>query len=580
MGMGATTSTVDDTPLFEEGVLSGGGAWLTAEDVLINAQLPGRRFELWQRNLLAGTAMLVDARGANEVVAGGGRFLAFLADGRTGVYGTLGSLPNAGVRGASREGVLAYCQSYQNGLGFVLADPNGTPPFTYLTAAAQDLQVVSPASAYWYDLLDHQVHTLGLLPIRPALRPQRTRILPASPLGARWLIYWAITDAGKDLGLVAQLDGELEGWMLETRPIAFNHDAVITPEGKLIVAWSISQGEGRGELVKVEVTRSAVTPLILPPHYGLTPVWGRLALPAPVPVPPVTPPPPPIEVPMPTPVPALPPLRSNRVWFMPNIASNILDLFQPGVDVLGNVGVFELVAQHLSSHPNVGPNTYEALVEADVFRALRAQGIALSIGMGAVKEWDPTGEKNLAELEVIQEKIAAAGGELAYLSFDEPLTSNKDFLHLPLEELARRVAPIILKAQSLGLKVAWDEAWPHIAIDEMSAFLQFLDVNHRALPNYWHLDMDHHLRTPDPAMIQEVRNVIADYAIPTAVILAGYQHPTDDAYQGDVVGWAREVKSLGLPMHHLPVMSWVEGFVQPQNFKHIEILNQVVEVFA
>jgi hypothetical protein len=281
------------------------------------------------------------------------------------------------------------------------------------------------------------------------------------------------------------------------------------------------------------------------------------------------------------PVPQVP-LRGSRVWFMPNIASNILDLFpdDDSKSVLGNVDIFEFSAQHFDGNPSAGPNQYSALVAADAFRKLRRQGINTSVGMGVIKEWDPTGEKNIANLNTFFQQVRDAGGELGYVSMDEPLTGNRDFVKQPLEVIADRVAPFVKRAHELGLKVAWEEAWPHIDVNDMWRFLDLLDErsdNGEALPDYWHLDIDHKLKTPDAAFITTVKDIVEDFAIQTSVILAGYKHPTDAEYKQDVLAWADQIKALGIPNQRLLLMSWVEGFTQPQNFEHIDLLNQVVE---
>jgi hypothetical protein len=282
--------------------------------------------------------------------------------------------------------------------------------------------------------------------------------------------------------------------------------------------------------------------------------------------------------PSPEPPPGPSPMRDNRYWFQPNVRSNILDLFTR-LDILGNVGVFEFAVQNIDGNPAAGPNSFDALVGVDAFKKLRDQGIALSIGMGVVKEWDPTGEANLRFIDEFMDKIRRAGGELAYLSMDEPMTANKDYLHQPIEAIADITAKFIRKAQGLGLKVAWDEAWPHVTLEEMRDFLDLLDAVHGAPPNYIHYDMDHKLQMPTAADVQAIADFRTDLAWKSGVILAGYKHATDEEYRQDVLAWAQQLHALGMPMDHVCVMSWVDGFEQPRNETHIQLLNQVKEIF-
>lgn len=315
--------------------------------------------------------------------------------------------------------------------------------------------------------------------------------------------------------------------------------------------------------------------------------------PAPPVVPPVVTPPPPIVVPPshpdplpqePPPVPDHAPLRADRYWFGPNLRSAfLLDLFDR--DVLGPVQVFQFYAQQLQSLVDVvgSENTYENLVARDAFRKLRQLGIPVAWEQGAFKEWDPDGTKNLDVLRLCHARIVEAGGIPYAVVMDEPLTANKDYVHLPVERVAAVVATFILAARDLGVRVVWTEAYPHIDLVTQRRFRTLLDKA-GALPNFRHLDIDHKAWSGPAEMEADVRAVIEDFAMPTGIILAGYPHVTDADYKADVIAWAREVQGYGLPLEHVIVQSWqprTGGVTDlPQNYEHIDLLNKVAEIFG
>lgn len=222
---------------------SGGGVWLDDDTILVPLfGLPGAPLATYR--IGSPPTVIQPPRGANTMVAGAGRYLAFLADGgRTGVYGSLGSLPVAGLGAASLEGHLAYIPNYQAGIGVVVSSTGGVETFIP-QANSLDLQILGPTAILWRN------------GTRPAVANYAEPVTVVPGLGWRravvdgvdWIVYW--TDS---LGLIAHrwMD-PTHGFVIEPTPTAFNHDAVGLP-GVLRVAYSRTQGEGPNDLVVVDI---------------------------------------------------------------------------------------------------------------------------------------------------------------------------------------------------------------------------------------------------------------------------------------------------------------------------------------
>lgn len=255
----------------------GSGVWLDDYTILLQLH-PQSVLALWSaRDPGVQPQIIQPPRGSNGFAAGSGRWIASLWDSRPGgfrgTYGTLGDLLNTSVIGAAPDGTLAYCPSQPTGLGMIIVNPDGTRldldegkdhPTYY-----PNPQILGAGKAIW------QGGAIGRAPIRPALG-NSARLCTVA--GVDWLTGWE-NDPGVGVQtgqLFAQVDGELEGWVLETRPMAFGVDQREV-NGKLRIAWSLTSGEGPGDLVVCEVTRHSVDFLTDPQGDARPlPVWGLL----------------------------------------------------------------------------------------------------------------------------------------------------------------------------------------------------------------------------------------------------------------------------------------------------------------
>src|SRR5436190_16758274 len=235
-------------------VSPGGGpaCWLDPHTILVNSDTPiGNPPTVAWRVLAVDTESLIPvlfhAAGANDLAAGGRRWIGWSP---VGFFGSLGAVPNAGVRGAGLDGTLAYCPDRQLGVGMILAAPNGDQ-VEIPGAQVYDeysLQVLGPGQAVWYD--GQGVHTCGALPaLRFAVAPGKCRLVRLP--GEDWLVYWSESLQA----LVAQVNGATDGYLLQQGPFAFNHDAGAV-NGEVVVGWSVTQGENPEDWRKVTLDRS------------------------------------------------------------------------------------------------------------------------------------------------------------------------------------------------------------------------------------------------------------------------------------------------------------------------------------
>jgi hypothetical protein len=195
--------------------------------------------------------------------------------------------------------------------------------------------------------------------------------------------------------------------------------------------------------------------------------------------------------PEPEPMPTL-----GRFWLQPNIGStDLIELFDRDnpVTMLAGVDVFSLYVQQILTDvatPQLGPNTYPALVAGDVFQQLKARAIPLAIEMGSIKPGDCQAKQAIAGMQTTLQRVHDAGGTVAAFSMDEPLTANKASCHQSLDACADAVATFTHAVQALGpIAVGWLEAWPEVPVADMETFLHLLQARD-ALPDYWTLDID------------------------------------------------------------------------------------------
>lgn len=269
MGKGSGPGSVDTVLIANPG---GESCWLDDHTVILQTLIDGH----WAVCYIdlddpshTPHPMTDPVRGANEIYAGGGRWLGFLSPG-----GMFGSIENdkAVPRGAGSDGTLAYCRDYQSGLGLVLNAPDGSEFDVPNAGFTYHVQVLGPRAAVWFDGANVQAY--GIPAPRPALKAGRLRRVVVGT--EVWLVYWHNVDDALSRGLIAQIDGALDGYILNPNPTAFYHDANC-PIGTtdLAVKWSYGSGEYpsdyRGGIVDRTQPRVVLHPVTPPVEEPIGP---------------------------------------------------------------------------------------------------------------------------------------------------------------------------------------------------------------------------------------------------------------------------------------------------------------------
>ena len=256
----------------------GGGCWQTAELALVNLRTD--RVATW----LPDTTPVEIARGSNDLAAGGNAWVAW----RSG-YGVFGDLESRllGQPGTETPALVRQTLTIAGTCGPRAVGPDGTSPQPVgrrFGAAVADGRR-SVAQSCRGTCRCSGPASLARRGRRPAgdaagaaRRPQNHRIPSGAPR-ADWVLYWSET-----CGLVLQEDGAPTGWILETRPLAFNPSCAVVGT-ELQIAWSTTQGEGPHDIVVCALVgvgggivyrREAVN------WTAQVPVWSALPPPEPV----------------------------------------------------------------------------------------------------------------------------------------------------------------------------------------------------------------------------------------------------------------------------------------------------------
>ena len=291
----------------------GRGCWRDDDTILVALISAGGALHGWQPfadpNGIA--VWPVDPRGFNAIAGGGGNYGALVAGGAPVLFGTLGDLPGAGAADVALDGTTVYKTDYFAEYGLTLVAPDGTvrtlreapapspARFRWRTAiAANGATVPIPsAPAYDYRALEGGKAfwpggAYGRAPVRPYF-PDAMNIKLATILDEDWLIYWS----GAANAIVLHPDGASEGYLFVSSTM-FDHD-MIALGAELVVASSLTQGEGPNDLTVFHASRSGIRYVI---GSGPMPAWGALATTPPEPEPPDPVPPDPHPEP-PDPVP-------------------------------------------------------------------------------------------------------------------------------------------------------------------------------------------------------------------------------------------------------------------------------------
>ena len=269
----------------------GRGAFVTPT-ALVVAQAPSALLGRWDIGAPTATT-LSPPHTANAIAGGGGQWIALseAPDGSraTLLVGTIPDLYGAGMGDVAFDGTIAFKSIYQSYDGVTIIPPGASRPahvnwpseipsdWISIPDARNpyDLQALPGGKAVW------RGGAFGRAPLRPFYADAMNMRIATTADGTAWLCYW--TNARS--GLILQPDGASEGYVLETRGVAYSHDLVAI-NNDLFVASSWTQGEGPGDIVKLRANRQSVTYLIDVDPQRVVPTWEPFE--APIVIPPIT----------------------------------------------------------------------------------------------------------------------------------------------------------------------------------------------------------------------------------------------------------------------------------------------------
>jgi hypothetical protein len=254
----------------------GRGAFKDDDTIILALGADGGALYEWRwREDPAGAAMAMvePRRAANFFAGGGGRWAAVgeLPDRTPLQFGSLGDKIGAGAADVALDGTVVYKTLYFSDWGLTVVPPSGQPT-VIPEAYPLGYQALPGGRAIW----PGGAH--GRARVRPFYQKAWYVRMATGGDGADWLCYWI-----DDVGLVLQVDGESEGYVLETRPVAYDHDIVPTEDG-VCVCWSWTLGEGPGDLVKLRASRAGVRFVVDPEGAARrVPEWRSFVVPVVIP---------------------------------------------------------------------------------------------------------------------------------------------------------------------------------------------------------------------------------------------------------------------------------------------------------
>jgi hypothetical protein len=268
---------------------------------------------------------------------------------------------------------------------------------------------------------------------------------------------------------------------------------------------------------------------------------------------------------------------SDRVWFAPGPGTiDFIRLFERPEEWAHTREVFSVFKfyqqhTHAGGSPVVGPNSYEALARAGVFRTLGQWGKKIAIESWAVKEFYCTPDASgmaLAVADTVRavRAVEAGGGAVTYLAMDEPFVSGREpVCNGPaLEPTADRVATYMRGVQAVfpAVKIGWIEAYPFSSAAAIESALILL-TERGVPPAFLHLDVDVRGLRPDrddfTRDVGRLRAFCRDRNIPFGFVIWGYNGDSDTLYAFDAdrqAGLLADTFRWDAMPEHLVFQSW------------------------
>lgn len=269
-------------------------------------------------------------------------------------------------------------------------------------------------------------------------------------------------------------------------------------------------------------------------------------------------------------------MPSELVWFAPNMGSTDYSRlftnpeFWP--EARSRIDVFKFYTQNVFDPPCsiCGDNSLRSFAEAGAFRKLAEWGIAISIEVGAVKEWGCTGTDEFNAASAAIQNVFASGGTVVFLDMDEPyiggqLVADGKSCGYSMEESADVTSHFVRQVNDTypGILVGDIEPYPYFSVQELELWLTALEQRGVSLAHF-HLDVDM-VRARNEgqdvrADLQRLDRFLRERQIPFGVIItsnSNWSPASDCAYFEVAMEWIRTVNAaIGRPQHVI-FQSWL-----------------------
>lgn len=274
------------------------------------------------------------------------------------------------------------------------------------------------------------------------------------------------------------------------------------------------------------------------------------------------------STPAPTPVP------SDLVWFAPNMGSrDYNELFtkpEQWSTARSQINVFKFYTQNVLDSPCAicGDNTLNTFVDVQAFQRLTDWGIAISVEVGAVKEWGCTGTEEFRVTKETIRNIQANGGIVTFLDMDEPyiggeLVANGRTCGYTMEQSADVTSWFIRQVKTAypNILVGDTEPYPYFSVTELEKWIEALEERGET-PTHFHLDVDiERVRIEGQdisADLQTLSEFFQGHQIPFGVIFTSNWKAagSDGAYYDSTLEWIRTVNAAIGKTQHVIFQSW------------------------
>ncbi|MCC6277177.1 MAG: hypothetical protein IT289_04600, partial [Oligoflexia bacterium] len=264
----------------------------------------------------------------------------------------------------------------------------------------------------------------------------------------------------------------------------------------------------------------------------------------------------PTPTPTPTPTPGYPPDQFS--WYAPTYrAADLPTLFsQPHLwtTARNQVRVLQFYQYDLETRLSELSNTA-------AFSKLKSWRIRTAIEHGAIKDWD-CGGLTSSQLTINNiDKVTSRGGDVHYISMDEPALGGRAFCNQTMNATAQLTAQYMtqVKAARPQVKIGDIEPYPSFSVNQLITWVDLL-ISYNQKPDFLNLDVDRNhaqqIGAPVAADLSRLRTAMNARGIKFGVIIWSHITSSEQGFYNDALSWANQVRAALGSLDHLITQSW------------------------